>query len=113
MKLTEQKLREIIKEELTSLNEAKVVYSNNTPDSAAKKAQKEFGDLIPTTNSGIKPYEFRVVKTKSGRKRLAIKSGSYIAHEFTAGMHKEAVLTAEIVQNAIDVIVKSNKKEFK
>ena len=70
--------------------------SSNTKPEAAKKATKEFGKLLPKANKGVEPYVFAVVKTKARNYRLAIKSGSYIAHEFMSGLKEDGILTADI-----------------
>ena len=91
----------------------KVVYnSSNTKPEAAKKATKEFGKLLPKPNKGVEPYEFAVVKTKAKNYRLAIKSGSYVAHEFMTNLTDDGVLTADIVKNAVSNIIKMNPEEF-
>ena len=79
---------------------------------AAKKATKEFGKLLPKPNKGVEPYEFAVVKTKAKNYRLAIKSGSYVAHEFMTNLTDDGVLTADIVKNAVSNIIKMNPEEF-
>jgi len=90
-----------------------VVYnSSNTKPEAAKKATKEFGKLLPKPNKGVEPYEFAVVKTKAKNYRLAIKSGSYVAHEFMTNLTDDGVLTADIVKNAVSNIIKMNPEEF-
>ena len=90
-----------------------VVYnSSNTKPEAAKKATKEFGKLLPKPNKGVEPYEFAVVKTKRRNYRLAIKSGSYVAHEFMTNLTDDGVLTADIVKNAVSNIIKMNPEEF-
>ena len=90
-----------------------VVYnSSNTKPEAAKKATKEFGNLLPKANKGVKPYVFAVVKTKARNYRLAIKSGSYIAHEFMSGLKEDGILTADIVKKAVANVIKMNPEEF-
>ena len=90
-----------------------VVYnSSNTKPEAAKKAKKEFGKLLPKPNKGVEPYEFAVVKTKSRNYRLAIKSGSYVAHEFMTNIKDDGILTADIVKKAVANIIKLNPEEF-
>ena len=90
-----------------------VVYnSSNTKPDAAKKATKEFGKLLPKANKGVEPYVFAVIKTKARNYRLAIKSGSYVAHEFMSGLRKDGILTADIVKKAVANVIKMNPEEF-
>ena len=90
-----------------------VVYnSSNTKPEAAEKAKREFGKLLPKPNKGVEPYEFAVVKTKDRNYRLAIKSGSYVAHEFMTNLRDDGILTADIVKNAVANIIKMNPDEF-
>ena len=90
-----------------------VVYnSSNTKPEAAKKATKEFGKLLPKANKDVKPYEFAVVKTKAKNYRLAIKSGSYVAHEFMTNLKDDGILTADIVKDAVANVIKLNPDEF-
>ena len=90
-----------------------VVYnSSNTKPEAAKKATKEFGKLLPKANKGVEPYVFAVIKTKARNYRLAIKSGSYVAHEFMSGLRKDGILTADIVKKAVANVIKLNPEEF-
>ena len=96
----------------SALTERVVYNSSNTHPSAAKKAKKEFGDLLPKANKGIPPYVFAVIKTGRRNYRLAIKSGGYIAHEFMTNLKDDGILTAEIVKNAVDNIIKLNPDEF-
>ena len=93
-------------------SESVVYNSSNTNPIAAKKAKKEFGDLLPKPNKGIKPYVFAVIKTQARNYRLVIKSGSYIAHEFMTNLKDDGILTAEIVKAAVDNIIKLNPDEF-
>ena len=86
--------------------------SSNTKEEAAKQATKEFGNLLPKVNKGVEPYEFAVVKTKARNYRLAIKSGSYIAHEFMSGLKGEGILTTDDVKKAVANVIKMNPDEF-
>ena len=86
--------------------------SSNTKPEAAKKATKEFGKLLPKANKGVEPYVFAVVKTKARNYRLAIKSGSYVAHEFMSGLKEDGILTADIVKKAVANVIKLNPEEF-
>jgi len=94
------------------VNEEVVYNSSNTKPEAAKKATKEFGKLLPKANKGVEPYVFAVVKTKARNYRLAIKSGSYVAHEFMTGLRKDGILTADIVKKAVANVIKMNPEEF-
>ena len=90
-----------------------VVYnSSNTKPEAAKQATKEFGKLLPKANKGVEPYVFAVIKTKARNYRLAIKSGSYVAHEFMSGLRKDGILTTDIVKKAVANVIKMNPEEF-
>ena len=95
-----------------SIEESVVYNSSNTKPIAAKKAKKEFGHLLPKPNKGIEPYVFAVIKTQARNYRLVIKSGSYVAHEFMTNLKDDGILTAEIVQSAVDNIIKLNPDEF-
>ena len=86
--------------------------SSNTKPEAAKQATKEFGKLLPKANKGVEPYVFAVIKTKARNYRLAIKSGSYVAHEFMSGLRKDGILTADIVKKAVANVIKLNPEEF-
>ena len=86
--------------------------SSNTKPEAAKQATKEFGKLLPKANKGVEPYVFAVVKTKARNYRLAIKSGSYVAHEFMSGLKEDGILTADIVKKAVANVIKLNPEEF-
>ena len=86
--------------------------SSNTKEEAAKQATKEFGNLLPKVNKGVEPYVFAVVKTKARNYRLAIKSGSYIAHEFMSGLKGEGILTTDDVKKAVANVIKMNPDEF-
>ena len=94
------------------VNEEVVYNSSNTKPEAAKKATKEFGKLLPKANKGIQPYKFAVVKTKAKNYRLAIKSGSYVAHEFMTNLKDDGILTADIVKAAVANVIKLNPDEF-
>ena len=90
-----------------------VVYnSSNTKPEAAKQATKEFGKLLPKANKGVEPYVFAVIKTKARNYRLAIKSGSYVAHEFMSGLQQDGILTSDIVKKAVTNVIKLNPEEF-
>lgn len=90
-----------------------VVYnSSNTKPEAAKQATKEFGKLLPKANKGVEPYVFAVIKTKARNYRLAIKSGSYVAHEFMSGLQQDGILTSDIVKKAVANVIKLNPEEF-
>jgi len=95
------------------VTEGGVVYnSSNTDPKAAKQATKEFGKLLPKANKGVEPYVFAVIKTKARNYRLAIKSGSYVAHEFMSGLQQDGILTADIVKKAVANVIKLNPEEF-
>jgi len=95
------------------VTEGLVVYnSSNTDPKAAKQATKEFGKLLPKANKGVEPYVFAVIKTKARNYRLAIKSGSYVAHEFMSGLQQDGILTADIVKKAVANVIKLNPEEF-
>ena len=97
---------------LESVNEEVAYNSSNTKPEAAKQATKEFGKLLPKANKGVEPYVFAVVKTKARNYRLAIKSGSYVAHEFMSGLKEDGILTADIVKKAVANVIKLNPEEF-
>jgi len=104
--------KQFVAEKKSALAEKVVYNSSNTHPSAAKKAKKEFGDLLPKANKGIPPYVFAVIKTEGRNYRLAIKSGGYIAHEFMTNLKDDGILTADIVKAAVDNIIKLNPDEF-
>ena len=99
------KFESVVTEEVT-------YNSSNTKPEAAKKATKEFGKLLPKANKGVEPYVFAVIKTKARNYRLAIKSGSYVAHEFMSGLKEDGILTADIVKKAVANVIKLNPEEF-
>ena len=96
----------------SAVTEEVVYNSSNTKPEAAKKATKEFGKLLPKANKGVEPYVFAVIKTKARNYRLAIKSGSYVAHEFMSGLKEDGILTADIVKKAVANVIKLNPEEF-
>jgi len=76
LKLQEM-IRRIINEEYSIFE---VRYNNNTTTDVVKKANQEFSDILP---SG---FRFTVGTTPSGYKRLQLKNGNTLIHEFSPGL---------------------------
>lgn len=77
-----------------------IIDSSDTPESSARQAEKEFGNMLPL---GMK---FRVGITPGGRKRLQIKNGRKVMFEFNTFIGQKDYLTRDKVKYALEYIKK-------
>lgn len=77
-----------------------IIDADNTPESSARQAEKEFGNMLP---SGMK---FRIGTTPGGRRRLQIKSGRKMMFEFSTLIGQKDYLTRDKVKYALEYIKK-------
>lgn len=77
-----------------------IIDHDNTPESSAKQAEKEFGNMLP---AGTK---FRIGTTPGGRKRLQIKEGRKVVFEFSSLIGQKDYLTRDKVKHALEYIKK-------
>ena len=77
-----------------------IIDADYTPESSARQAEKEFGNMLPL---GMK---FRIGTTPRGRKRLQIKEGRKIVFEFSTIIGQKDYLTRDKVKHALEYIKK-------